>query len=131
MGSVIKNVNRVHKNTLSRQEKLAIWLTDHAGTMYFFYLCCVLALIPLVWVQSLPVIQFISSGFLQLVFLPLILLTQNLQNRHAELRAEEDYKVNIKAEFEVEQLNKMLFALVMSQKGGSNAPKKRKEKRRI
>jgi len=36
--------------------------------------------------------------------MPLIMVGQNLQSRHAEFRAEADFKVNIKAETEVEAI---------------------------
>lgn len=106
------NVNKIHKQRLSRSDKFAIWITDHVGTMYFFYICCVLALIPLWFTSLLPIVQFVSSAFLQLVLLPLIILSQNLQNRHAELRAEEDYKVNVKAEAEIKEIHRKLDMFV-------------------
>ena len=45
--------------------------------------------------------MFISSSFLQLVLLPLIMIGQNLQSLHAEARAEADFEVNTKAEEEI------------------------------
>jgi len=36
--------------------------------------------------------------------MPLIMIGQNLQGRHAEARAESDFEVNIKAEAEVETI---------------------------
>jgi hypothetical protein len=40
--------------------------------MACFYAFTVLALLPLLWPQSMAVVQFISSGVLQLVALPLL-----------------------------------------------------------
>ena len=34
--------------------------------------------------------------------MPLILVGQNLQSRHAEIRAESDFEVNVRAEKEIE-----------------------------
>jgi uncharacterized membrane protein len=34
--------------------------------------------------------------------MPLILIGQNLQSRHAEIRAESDFEVNVRAEKEIE-----------------------------
>lgn len=52
--------------------------------------------------------------------MPLIMVGQNLQGRHAELRAENDFEVNVKAEQEVETLlrhleyqNDLLLALLL------------------
>ena len=44
------------------------------------------------------------SNMIQLFFLPLIMIGQNLQNRHAELRAENDFEINLKAEREIEAI---------------------------
>jgi len=48
------------------------------------------------------------SNMIQLLFMPLIMVGQNLQARHAELRAENDFKTNIKAEKEIELILKKL-----------------------
>jgi len=100
----IQNTNEVHKSRLTKTEKIALFITNKIGTMGFFYACVCLALTPLVFHPSLPVIQYVSSGFLQLVLLPLIMIGQNLQGRHAELRAEHDYQTNLKAEREIESI---------------------------
>ncbi len=36
--------------------------------------------------------------------MPLIMIGQNLQGRHAEIRAETDFEVNVKAEREIEAI---------------------------
>lgn len=100
----VVNTNEVHKSRLSRPDKIALFITGKIGTMGFFYICIVLATIPLVYRPAMSVVQYISSGFLQLVLLPLILIGQNLQGRHAELRAQHDYETNVKAEKEIEAI---------------------------
>lgn len=100
----IQNTNEVHKQHLTRTDKIALFITRHVGTMTFFYACLVLVTIPLVYNPALPLIQYISSGYLQLILLPLILVGQNLQGRHAELRAQHDYETNVKAEKEIESI---------------------------
>jgi uncharacterized membrane protein len=42
------------------------------------------------------------SNMIQIFLMPLIMIGQNLQARHAELRAEYDLEVNVKAEQEIE-----------------------------
>ena len=42
------------------------------------------------------------SNMIQIFLMPLIMIGQNLQNRHAEARAESDYEVNVRAEKEIE-----------------------------
>ncbi len=100
----IANTNEVHKSRLTKADKIALFITGKIGTMGFFYVCVILATIPIVFRPAMSVVQYISSGFLQLVLLPLILIGQNLQGRHAELRAQHDYDTNVKAEKEIESI---------------------------
>lgn len=100
----IQNVNEIHRQRLSTSDKIALFLTNKLGTMVFFYICIVLVTIPLLIPTTMPVVQYISSGYLQLIFLPLIIVGQNLQGRHAELRAQHDYETNVKAEKEIESV---------------------------
>jgi len=98
----IANTNEVHMSRLSKTDRLALYITKRVGTMGFFYICAILVTIPIFFAPALPVVQYISSGYLQLILLPLIMVGQNLQGRHAELRAEHDYQTNVKAEKEIE-----------------------------
>jgi uncharacterized membrane protein len=41
---------------------------------------------------------------IQIFLMPLVLVGQNLQSRHAEARAEADFEVNTKAEREIEAI---------------------------
>jgi uncharacterized membrane protein len=100
----IQNTNEIHKSHLTKTDKLALFITKHIGTMGFFYFCLVLVTTPLLFPVALPVVQYISSGFLQLIFLPLIMVGQNLQGRHAELRAQHDYDTNMKSEKEIDAI---------------------------
>lgn len=100
----IQNVNEIHRQRLTGSDKIALFITKHVGTMTFFYICVVLVTTPLIIPTALPVVQYISSGYLQLIFLPLIMVGQNLQGRHAELRAQHDYETNVKAEKEIESI---------------------------
>jgi len=96
--------NAVHRSYLSKLDKLALFITKGVGSMGFFFVCVVLVIIPFFFVSSMSVVQYISSGILQLILLPLILISQNLQGRHAELRAEHDLETNVKAEKEIETI---------------------------
>lgn len=100
----IANTNEVHKSRLTGTDKLALFLTRRIGTMGFFFFCFVLVTIPLFFRNVMPIVQYISSGYLQLLLLPLIMVGQNLQGRHSELRAQHDYETNIKAEEEIESI---------------------------
>lgn len=100
----IANTNEVHRSRLSKTDKVALFITKYVGTMTFFYFCFVLVTIPLIFKGTMTAIFYISSGYLQLILLPLIIVGQNLQGRHAEIRAEHDYETNVKAEKEIEAI---------------------------
>lgn len=100
----VKNPYQAHKNSLSPLDKFALFMTDRVGTMGFFFACVVLVTIPLFLSSVLPIVQYISSGYLQLILLPLILVGQNLQSRYTEIRAEHDFNTNVKAEKEIETI---------------------------
>lgn len=100
----IRNVRLEHKQSLKPLERFAVWMTKRVGTMAFFFACAIMVTVPLIFKSTMPVIQYISSGYLQLILLPLIMVGQNLQGRASDLRAENDYEVNVKAEREVEAI---------------------------
>lgn len=50
------------------------------------------------------VLWLFISNMIQLFLLPLIMIGQNLQGRHAELRAESDFEINQKSEKEIETI---------------------------
>jgi len=50
------------------------------------------------------VLWLFISNMIQIFLMPLIMIGQNLQSRHAELRAEADYEINTKAEIEIETI---------------------------
>jgi uncharacterized membrane protein len=102
--SPVENTNEIHKKRMSSLDKIALAITRRVGSMGFFFACCALVIIPLIVSSLMPVVQYISSGILQLILLPLIMVGQNLQGRHAELRAEHDFDTNVKAEKEIETI---------------------------
>jgi uncharacterized membrane protein len=111
----IKNVNKEHKASLTRLERFAVWITDHIGTMGFFIIIFVWTFVWLGWNTIGPslsrfdpypafVLWLFISNMLQIFLMPLIMIGQNLQGSHAEVRAESDYEVNVKAEREIEAI---------------------------
>jgi len=100
----IKNVNVIHERHMSKLDKMALFVTNKVGSMGFIFACVILVTIPLIFTSAISVIQYISSGILQLILLPLIMVGQNLQGRHAELRAQHDFDTNVKAEKEIETI---------------------------
>ena len=99
--SKVRNVNVEQKEKLSTTDKIALWVINKVGTFAFAVFCICLTVTPFIVPATMTVVMFISSSFLQLVLLPLIMIGQNLQSAHAEARAEADYEINKKAEDEI------------------------------
>src|SRR6266849_4227073 len=111
----LRSINIEHRKKLSRLERLAIWITDRVGTMGFFLIIFVWTLVWLGWNTLAPnavrfdpfpafVLWLFLSNMIQIFLMPLIMVGQNLQGRHAEARAEADFDVNTKAEREIEAI---------------------------
>jgi len=101
----IRDVNAEHDESLSRLERLAIFINDHVGTPGFFFAIVLWTLIWLGWNVFAPrslqfdrpsafVLWLFMSNLIQIFLMPLIMVAQNLQNRHTQLRAESDFQVN-------------------------------------
>jgi uncharacterized membrane protein len=116
----IRNANEIHQEKLSSIDKLAIAITDKVGSFGFFIIIFVWTVlwtgynllaseIPgLHWRSFDPFPAFVAylliSNVIQILLMPLIMVGQNLQGRHTEIRAELDFQTNLKAEKEVEIL---------------------------
>ena len=71
---------------------LAIRLSSVFATMGFFWFCLLLSLLPLKWPETMQAVQFVSSGVLQLIALPLLAVSGVIIGRKAEARAEQDHE---------------------------------------
>ena len=76
-------------------ERIAIKSTKYFGSMWTFWIFCIWAFLPLIPAleKYKETILYISSGFIQLAALPLIMVGQDLMGRNAELRAQEDHEM--------------------------------------
>jgi uncharacterized membrane protein len=126
----LRSVNKEAFDNLSALDRLACWITDHVGTMGFFLVVLIWTVLWLAWnflapraLQFDPPMAFVFwlfiSNLIQLLLMPLIMVGQNIQGRHSELRADNDLDVNVKAEAEIEVIlqhleyqNSLLIALV-------------------
>lgn len=99
----------------SALDKIAVWITDHVGSMGFFLIIFTWTAVWLSWNMFAPkearfdpfpafVLWLFISNMIQLFLMPLIMIGQNVQSRHADLRAEADLHINTKAEFEIETI---------------------------
>lgn len=113
--SRVRNANWEHRESLSTLEKLALFVTTKIGSMGFFFLLLTVTIIWVLWNTYAPVehrfdpfpafvLWLFCSNILQLLLMPLILIGQNLQGRHAEVRAESDYELNLRAEREIKRI---------------------------
>jgi uncharacterized membrane protein len=111
----LRNVSIVHKENLSKLDKLACWITDHVGTMGFFIVIFVWTVTWLSWNMFAPkdlrfdpypgfVLWLFLSNMIQIFLMPLIMIGQNLQASHSDARAEADFDVNTRAETEIENI---------------------------
>lgn len=109
----VRNINAEHEERLSSLERIGLWITQRVGTMGFFLVILIWTSLWLGWnllapenLQFDPPMGFIVwlfiSNLIQIFLMPLIMVGQNAQGRHAELRAENDYQINLKAEREIE-----------------------------
>lgn len=119
----MKNTYQQHKEQLTATQKFAIKLTNKVGTIGFFFIIFTWTLLWLGWNMFAPphlqfdpypafVFWLFISNMIQIFLMPLIMVGQNLQSKHAELRAENDYRVNIKAEAEIAALHKKMDVLL-------------------
>jgi uncharacterized membrane protein len=111
----IKDVNKIHRERMSRLDKLALIVTNKIGTMGFFLIIFVWTIFWLSWNILGPktlrfdpypafVLWLFISNLIQLHLMPLLLIGQNLQGKHAQLRSEHDFETDKKAEQEIETI---------------------------
>ncbi len=115
--SPVVNANEVYQKGLSPLDKLAAAITDKVGSMGFFLLILTWTVLwtgynilasevpGLRWKSFDPFPAFVAylliSNVIQILLMPLIMVGQNVQSRHSEIRAQLDFEVNQKAEKEI------------------------------
>ncbi len=110
-----RNVNTEFEASFSALDRIALFVTDRVGSFGFFLLIFTWSVLWLGWNLLAPkplrfdpapafVLWLFISNFIQIMLMPLLMVGQNLQGRHAELRAEHDFEINQKAEQEVEAI---------------------------
>ncbi len=114
----MKNISLQHEESLTVMNRLAVWITDRVGTMGFFFLIFGWTVVwcgyniaaseisGLHWKAFDPFPAFVAylliSNVIQILLMPLIMVGQNVQAKHADLRAQNDFEINCKAEMEIE-----------------------------
>lgn len=102
----------LHRENFKKIDHLALWITEHIGTMGFFLIIFVWTVLWLGWNILAPeslqfdppafVLWLFISNLIQIFLMPLIMIGQNLANKHSEAREQADYEVNLKSELEIE-----------------------------
>jgi len=124
------NINKEVAKRITPLDKLAVWITNSVGTMGFFLTILAWTVLWLGWnllapktLQFDPPMAFVFwlfiSNVIQILLMPLIMVGQNILGRHAEMRADHDLAVNVRAEQEIEVIlrhleyqNAILFAMM-------------------
>jgi uncharacterized membrane protein len=107
--------NELHKKQHTNLENLAVYVTDRIGTMGFFFIILIWTVLWLGWNMLAPtelrfdpfpgfVLWLFISNLIQIHLMPLIMIGQNIQGKHAEIRTEHDYQTDKKAEHEIETI---------------------------
>jgi len=100
---------------LSAMDRLALTITNKVGTMGFFFVIFGWTVLWLGWNLLAPkhmqfdppsafVFWLFISNLVQIMLMPLIMVGQTVQGRHAELRAQSDFDVNVRSEKEVAEI---------------------------
>ena len=125
----LRDINTELAQKMSAADRLALFITERVGTIGFFLIILVWTILWLGWNLLAParlqfdppmgfVLWLFISNLIQILLMPLIMVGQNVQGRHADARAQNDLEVNIKAEEEIETIlqhleyqNNILIAL--------------------
>jgi len=117
-----ENINVRHQASLSLMERAALWITEHVGTMGFFIIIFAWTVVWMAWnvlaerfhlglVFDRPwqfLVWLFISNLIQIHLMPLIMVGQNLQGRHAEMRADHLYETTMQMEWETEVMLRYL-----------------------
>ena len=108
----LRRVN--HKNPFVRwNARFGLKITMVVGTMWCAYVFTIIALFALpsaITQGTYFVVVWLSSSFLQLVLLPIIIVGQNIQANAADKRSEDTYKDAEAVLKEAEEIQKHLLA---------------------
>lgn len=108
-----ENINHKHKKSLGIQDRIALTITGAIGTMYAVYFFAIFMAGWMIWqtffdkkpFDPFPFAFLLFLGnIVQLLLMPLIMVGQNLQGRHAAIRAEEEFKTTESSYKDIEQI---------------------------
>ena len=122
-----KSINETHKDRLKPLDRLGVFITRAVGTMVAALLFTVLALISLPAAlathDKIVIVAWIAQTLLQLVLLPIIIVGQNIQGKHTEVMAEEEFKTTQTTYKDLEHLilvNRQQLDILVKLAGGKD-----------
>lgn len=121
---MITNANEAHHQSLSRSDRLALWMANSMGTMACFYIFCGIGIGALVGILTGNILLGLglgsfSSNVIQLVSLPILSIGQRLQSKQSAARADHQHAVYL----EHSKVLKGLHDKIDSLRKDSPAPK--------
>ena len=114
-----QNVNAKHQNSLKTQDRIALFITTAVGTMYAVYFFALVIAGWMLWQGKIshkpfdpyPFVFLLFMGnIVQLLLMPLIMVGQNIQSKHSEIRADEEYRTTTTSFHDIEQILQHLNA---------------------
>ncbi len=120
-----RNINDLHEESLTTGERMADKLADFAGSWTFI---SIFVSVLIVWI-IINSIQLFAKPFDPFPFIllnlilscvaalqaPVIMMSQNRQEKKDRIRAEHDYEINLKSEILIEELINKLKSLEQKQ----------------
>ena len=93
---------------LNPLDKLGLFISKCASTMYFFLFCCLLLILPFVIPSIRDTVFFISSGVIQLIMLPILAFANEMQSKYTDIRSEHDLLIDAEAENNTKEILMLL-----------------------
>jgi len=108
----VRNYYEVHKEQITKAESIAVWVSDHIGTVGFFVILIVWTVLWLLWNTLGPVqyrfdpfpafeVWVFTANVIQLTLMPLIIFGQKIQEQVNKARSDEEYEINLREEREI------------------------------
>jgi hypothetical protein len=76
-------------------DKFAVWIATHVGSMYCFYLFNIIAFLSAKAAfdthNLVPIVNWVSSNWIQLILLPAIMVAQNVAQQATDAKAQADH----------------------------------------
>ncbi len=91
----VLNPKELIKRENNFNNKFAVWIATHVGSMYCFYLFNVIALLSAKSAfgthDLVPIVNWISSNWIQLILLPAIMVAQNVAQKATDTKTQTDH----------------------------------------